>query len=308
LFNFERVSLSPFNATLLLTCFFLFVLLCFDAKSGGYNQGAALPGTSDKPRVQHTSLVPVTLKQIQMASQDPNEDKLLIDGREVTQVRVVGQVQEMTTSANGNNFTFHLDDGTASTEVRLFISETPPNGGIDYHMLTKDSWRQGTYMEVYGTIKVLSPKENKRSIMAQRVNVVTDFNLITHHFLQCIHTHLFATKGGNLGNHVQQITGGIQRFDPYSAMHHGGAAAAAPNPYNNSMASSAPAPAATGLLVNPLHASIHAVFKLDHPKGFTIEYVASQLPQYSPDVIKTAVEELLGADDIYTTVLNHYKA
>ena len=263
-------------------------------------KGVGGASASDKPRVQHTSIVPVTLKQIQMAPQDPNEDKLLIDGREVTQVRVVGQIQEMTVSATNTNYTFQLDDGTAYTEVKVWIHEDP-NGGVDYHQYTKANWRQGIYVEVFGTIKVLSTKENKRSIMAQRVNVITDFNLVTHHFLECIHAHLFALKGGNLGNHLQQVVGGIQKFDPYSASRPGSIKAEpAPTPYNNSMD--------TNSASGGLHADLINVCKQAPPKGFPVSEIAIRLPKYTLAQIQQAIAELLPIGDIFTALDNQYRA
>lgn len=254
-------------------------------------KGAA-GGTSEKPRQQHTSLVPVTLRQIQMAEHDPNEDKLIIDGREVTQVRIVGQVLELTNATQGSNCTFNLDDGTANCEVRVWMHSAEGSDAIDYNAETKANWRTGVYLEVFGSIKVL---KDKRSIIAQRVQIVSDYNLITHHFLQCVFVHLYTTKG--VGGHG--VVTGMAKFDPYSV-----GTSIKPeqtNPYNNSAMSIS----AAG---SDIETAITAMCAQGPPKGLHFDYIAGKLPQFSRDEVESTIQTLLDRAAIYTTIENHYKA
>lgn len=240
------------------------------------------------------SIVPLTLKQFQVSEVAGNEDKLIVDGREVTQIRVVGQVQEYTPNGTGTNFTFQLDDGTASAEVKLWIHENP-SGLADFHETQKPLWREGIYVEVFGSIKI---QQNRRSIFAQRVNVVTDYNAFTHHFLQCIHSHLHAIKSVG-GNHLLQVVGGLQidRYDPYNTV----AAKPEPslnNPYNN---------ASVGGGGN-LEEDFKAICAQAPPKGFHIDHIIAKLPQYSAADIHGAIPGLLKSGGIYTTVPESYRS
>lgn len=238
----------------------------------------------------------MTLKQIQLAELDPNEDRLIIDGREVTQMRVIGQIQEMTAASTGTVFTFQLDDGTAMAEAKLWIQAEAADGTTDYHDSVKSQWRQGIYVEVFATIKV-QPKDNSRYLSAKRVNVITDYNLITHHFLQCIYAHLHATKSGN-GTHLQQVVGGFQKFDPYANIAPK-IEASTNNPYNNS---SAPAGA------HDAQTAVKNLCAQAPPKGFNIEQIAAKLPNFTSDEIEQALKVLFATGEVYTAADNHYKA
>ena len=264
-------------------------------------KGGTHGSATDKPRVNHTSLVPVTLKQLQMSAQDPNEDKLIVDGRDVTQVRVVGQITRVETSENGLNYTLELDDGSATMEVRVFTPESPMT--FDYHFVTKGNWVVDAYVEVFGHVKM---NARGRSIVAQRVNVITDFNLITHHFLQVIHAHLYAIKGGSISSGVSQVTSGIsgiQRFDSYSAMHAPDAAATLHNPYNNAMDTSG------SKLADPVERAVHNLCLNAPMKGFAQDYIISQLQsQFTPDQVITALNRLTTIGDVYSTGNNSFKS
>lgn len=54
------------------------------------------------------------------------------------------------------------------------------------------SFRENTYVRVVGHLK--SFKENSRSLIAFGLSPVTDFNEITYHMLDVIHSHLALKK------------------------------------------------------------------------------------------------------------------
>lgn len=268
----------------------------FDKTATGYGGG-----DGQKAKVSYTSLVPVTLKQIQMAPQMPMEDKVMIDNREVTQVRVVGQVQDISIANTGKSHTMNLDDGTAHTEVTCWLHDEG-NEAYNYHNAHKMEWRQGIYVEVFGKIKVLSAKQNKRIIMADRIHVITDFNIITHHFLQCIHAHLHQVKGLNVGHHIQQVVGG---FNPFNAM-----AGAVPKvdhsatPYHNAIEDN------TKPENSPLAKAIRDVLTASmNPHGTQYEELCSKLPQHDNTAVYNTLMLLKGIGHVYTGKDdNHFKA
>lgn len=180
-------------------------------------------------------------------------------------------------------------------------------GALDYHHQTKNDWKEGMFVEVFGGIKIHA-KDNRRTIVANRVNMVTDFNLVTHHFLQCIHVHLFALKGGNLGHHLQQVTGGIKKlFDPYSfGANAGGAVKADPvadNPYNSTLDGSANAGASSSL-----QQLVIDTCKNVPPHGISDLDIVKRLSQFPADEVTKTLKYLLDIGSIYTARENHYKA
>jgi replication factor A2 len=231
------------------------------------------------------------------------EDKVLIDNREVTQVRVVGQVLEFSVANTGKSHTMKLDDGTAHTEVTVWLHDEG-NEAYNYHNAKKGEWRQGIYVEVFGKIKVLSAKQNKRVIMADRVIVVTDFNLVTHHYLQCIYAHLHQVKGLNVGHHIQQVVGG---FNPFTQMNQ-----PAPkvdyssNPYHNAIGG---AEDNTKPENSPLAQAIVEVLRGPIPHGITFEDLCSKLPHHDSTAIQNTLHLLQHIGSVYTGKDdNHFKA
>lgn len=53
-------------------------------------------------------------------------------------------------------------------------------------------FRENTYVRVFGHLK--SFKENSRSLIAFGLSPVTDFNEITYHMLDVVHSHLALSK------------------------------------------------------------------------------------------------------------------
>ena len=64
------------------------------------------------------------------------------------------------------------------------------------HSVTKACFfffvRENTYVRIFGHLK--SFKENSRSLIAFGLSPVTDFNEITYHMLDVVHSHLALSK------------------------------------------------------------------------------------------------------------------
>jgi len=59
----------------------------------------------------------------------------------------------------------------------------------------KADWSDGVYVRIVGSLRSFN---NKRNIVAFRIQPLTDFNELTYHFLEVIYVHLFNTKGGQV--------------------------------------------------------------------------------------------------------------
>uniref|UniRef100_A0A6B2LDB7 Replication protein A C-terminal domain-containing protein n=1 Tax=Arcella intermedia TaxID=1963864 RepID=A0A6B2LDB7_9EUKA len=120
------------------------------------------------------------------ATQVQGEDEFIINNEPVTQVSVVGLILDDSAQATYLNFT--IDDGTGQIDVRIWIDNEESNPYIEHH---KQEWVAGVYVRVVGTIRAFS---TKRNIIGHRLIAIEDFNEITFHSLEVLHTHLVQTR------------------------------------------------------------------------------------------------------------------
>ncbi|XP_044449654.1 replication protein A 32 kDa subunit B isoform X2 [Triticum aestivum] len=79
---------------------------------------------------------------------------------------------------------FILADGTGAIQARIWTAQSE-------YMLALRSVSDGDYMIVNGSIKA---EGSLKHIRVYSLSVVTNYNAITHHFLQCIYVHLDLRK------------------------------------------------------------------------------------------------------------------
>ncbi|KAG0165234.1 replication factor A protein 2 [Apophysomyces sp. BC1034] len=156
------------------------------SRGGFMDSGSTTASVSRKPMGEQT-LRPVTLKQLRNA-QIPQDGSFKIDGADVTQVTfvaVIRQVQEMTT-----NFSYTMEDGTGVIEVRRWVesNETAEETQRRRELVAD------LYVRVYGRLNNFN---NRISCIAFAIRPITDFNEISFHFLDAIHTHVSLTKTGS---------------------------------------------------------------------------------------------------------------
>lgn len=116
----------------------------------------------------------------------------------------VGQIRNV--SQQATNYTYKLDDGTGTIEVKQWIDPETANGTEDD---SKAKLTENAYVRVWGRLKAFN---NKRHVGALVIRPVTDFNEVQYHLLEATAVHLYATrgppaaKGGaeGTGNHAQQ--------------------------------------------------------------------------------------------------------
>lgn len=186
---------------------------------GGGEGKMGSPDASSAKRNNDTSLVPITIKQLQNAEVS-KDGKCVIDHKEVNMVKLVALVLSVEATATYIGFT--IDDGTGQLGIRYY---TDPN---DEDHAKIAGVHEHTYARFVGNARVAN---QSKFVYALQINPVTDHNEITFHSLEVLASHLRRTRtkgqggesGSGGGNYVVGGAGGGMKQDPYAGL--GGGAA-----------------------------------------------------------------------------------
>ncbi|KAF7000546.1 hypothetical protein CFC21_016433 [Triticum aestivum] len=126
------------------------------------------------------TLIPCTAKQIKDMGTGiiDASNYLTATGVEVTTVRLLGKMVNKQVSDNSVFFT--LADGTGCVKARVWFENS-----ID--VMCSASISDGVYVKITGCLRA---ELGVPVVAAYSLSVVTNFNDITHHFLDCIYVHL----------------------------------------------------------------------------------------------------------------------
>ncbi|GAA5802118.1 hypothetical protein HPULCUR_007579 [Helicostylum pulchrum] len=105
----------------------------------------------------------------------------IIDQEETNYVALIGEVLSITKDAL--HTTYLIDDGTGLITVRKFFTAC-----------SEDNIKPEIYVQVYGHLR--SFNRQNIFVVAEDVSVIQDYNQITYHILDCIHTHLYKIREG----------------------------------------------------------------------------------------------------------------
>ena len=154
-----------------------------------------MPGSqNESPSAKRTygkdTLRPVTIKQlIEAHHPNPDADYIIIDGSETTQIKIVGQIRNI--SQQTTNVTYKLDDGTGIVEVKQWI-DAEALSNPDDPVNQRPKLTEHAYARVYGRLKIFN---NKRHVGAMIIRPIQDYNEIQYHLLEATAVHLHFTKG-----------------------------------------------------------------------------------------------------------------
>lgn len=149
-------------------------------KSGG-------GGGRDQPQ----TVTPLTIRMILSSVQNPSDDSLLIDNKQVQKVVVYGKVREAV--GKYTNTEYLVDDSTGVIKV---IQHMP-----DDNQPGQPTAVVGSYVYINGAIRSM---EGERTILAHHVRAVVDHNELTTHFLSVVFVHYQNLKGSlNDGQKLQ---------------------------------------------------------------------------------------------------------
>ncbi|CAN6238734.1 unnamed protein product [Urochloa humidicola] len=256
---------------------------------GGFmpSQSTAVPESSgggggfSKGRNAQT-LLPLTVKQIMDAAQaSDDKSNFAINGVEVSTVRLVGRMLGKVERVT--DVQFILDDGTGKIYVNRWENESSDSKEMA-------EVNDGNYVIVNGGLKGL---QGKRHVIAYSVRRVTNFNDITHHFLQCIHVHLELTR---------------------SKPPHINASTATPGHANqvwlpNNQATTFSGPGNTAGNTSDLVMSVlHDPAVIDREDGISVGYIAGRL-KLPEEVVKEVLNMQYADGNVYNTIDDrHYKS
>ena len=120
--------------------------------------------------------------------------------------------------ANSTHYTYKVEDGTGSIDVKEWIDQNASPKSDLY----RENLQEHTYVKIIGSVKSF---QGKHSIITDSVRLISDPNEITHHFLEAIYMHelnvnpsknpnnvhngLGVNTGSSLGFNGQQRNAGV---------------------------------------------------------------------------------------------------
>jgi replication factor A2 len=171
------------------------------------NNGAT-PQSKQAPRRSTNPLRPVTIKMI-TTSQRVGDGVLVIDGKEVGTVSVVGRITTVEAAtgvgATAKSHAYKITDGSGQLTVRHWLDQSATDVAPELEV--------GSFVRATGTVKTFQDQPT----LTGNVRAMEDMNEMTFHFLDTILTHLRIKNGDR-----QQVV-------PDSAA--GSTAAAQPTPF-----------------------------------------------------------------------------
>ncbi|OMO90583.1 Nucleic acid binding, tRNA/helicase-type [Corchorus olitorius] len=167
---------------------------------GGFmpSQPSQLANSTPSPAKNRETqgLLSVTVKQISEASQSGDEkSNFIIDGVDVNNITVVGML--FNKNVRSSDIRFHLDDGTGRVECIRWVTEH-----FDTSQL--EALEDATYVRVNGHLQSF---QGQKRLSAFSVRPVTNFDEVTCHFIECIHSYLQNSK-------VQSQSGSLSQSQP----------------------------------------------------------------------------------------------
>jgi replication factor A2 len=121
------------------------------------------------------------------------DDTFRIDNHPLHTIKLIGTIE--TCDQHSTNNVYTLNDNTGVITCKLW-NEKDPALSAKYSLCTV-----GTLVCVIGMLKDF---ENKKHVQIVSMRPITDWNERTHHFLECVFTHLQVTRGPIPGTVVKQ--------------------------------------------------------------------------------------------------------
>ena len=151
---------------------------------GGFNTEHAGSSQRQTTTQVRQSLTPVTIKQINDATQPVPDGEFKVNNVELNMISFVGVVRNV---ENTNaSIAVTIEDGTGSIDVRKWVDETISSAEEDFE---KYNEMKGKYVYVGGSLKQFN---NRKTVQNASISLITDSNQIVYHHLSAIEHHLKA--------------------------------------------------------------------------------------------------------------------
>ena len=154
-----------------------------DVNGASQGGGGGSQGQGDRD-LSRDSVVPVTIKQL--LDNPPKDGACIIDGTEVKQVVLVAAIVEVELAST--NCKYMLEDSTGRMEVTKWLNQDEGDADV----AEREKLVKGAYVRVTGVIREFN---GAVGVLAFNIQVITDFNVVTQHYLECIYVHCVHTKG-----------------------------------------------------------------------------------------------------------------
>lgn len=154
---------------------------------GGFsndNQYSDGNGGSQRPKETRSTLSPVTIKQINDASQPVPDGEFVINNVSLNMVSFVGVVRKVENQTSA--LTITIEDGTGSVDVRKWMDEKVASPAEEAERFNA---MENKYVYVTGALKEFS---QKKSIQHATIREILDHNEVLYHMLYAIANHLEA--------------------------------------------------------------------------------------------------------------------
>jgi len=218
--------------------------------------------------------MPLSIKQLNEAKDEGGV--FYVDGAAIAQISLIGLV--LNVEVQNTNVNYTLDDGSGSVTITHYSQEDQYN-----------HCREDMYVKVVGNVREIS---GRRRVVAFQITPITDFNKITLHALDVVHTHLKNTKGSLEAKNNA----------PANPM-------MASSVSNNYVANAGGDVDDDGLEANQKQVlDVFARFSKDKEEGTSVTEVVQKLPNIDPTAIRDAVEFLSAEGHLYSTIdEEHFK-
>lgn len=153
---------------------------------GGFSTDAQYNEYNASQRTQATrsTLSPVTIKQINDATQPIADGEFVVNNVTLNMVSFVGVVRKVESTTSAHNIT--IEDGTGSVEVRRWVDEKVTSAAQETE---KYQALENKYVYVTGSLKEFNQKKNVQHAVFREI---TDHNEVLYHMLYAISNHLEA--------------------------------------------------------------------------------------------------------------------
>ncbi|CAE7799776.1 RPA2A, partial [Symbiodinium sp. KB8] len=136
------------------------------------------------------TLTPATIRQYQTATISDVEGRVLLDGTELKDIKLVGRVVEADPSDSA--LSLQIEDGTGRVRIKYWYPQAADGTTDGARKADMDaSVTEGTFVSVSAAVKT----SNGRMILnGSTIKPLADPNEITLHFVEAIHVHVDRTR------------------------------------------------------------------------------------------------------------------
>jgi replication factor A2 len=174
----------------------------YDMDAGGFMPQSTLPagnnpvGSPGPKKGERAGMLPLSCAMLKKAQMHGTEESFFFEGMQLSQITLIGRIEHVESQAT--NCTYRISDGSGTADVKLWIT----NDDAGYMDSKRHEWIEGAYVRVYGHIRVW---QKQLSVVAFRMYTLQDWNELTFHLLEIMHTwnthqkHAAVAGPGNLG-------------------------------------------------------------------------------------------------------------